>query len=142
MVPLFHIALLVIFVIIIYAIIGLELFSGKLHKTCYSNETHEEMADPIPCGEDGYSCSAITEGNYVCSLYWDGPNDGITNFDNFGLAMLTVFQCVTLEGWTDVLYAVRKMRELISNLTNFWVCRFKMPWEIVGNGFTSFQWSF
>lgn len=35
MVPLLHIALLVIFVIIIYAIIGLELFSGKLHATCY-----------------------------------------------------------------------------------------------------------
>lgn len=34
MIPLFHIALLVLFVILIYAIIGLELFSGKLHKTC------------------------------------------------------------------------------------------------------------
>lgn len=39
MVPLLHIALLVIFVIIIYAIIGLELFSGKLHATCYANAT-------------------------------------------------------------------------------------------------------
>ena len=39
MVPLFHIALLVIFVIIIYAIIGLELFSGSLHKTCWNNDT-------------------------------------------------------------------------------------------------------
>merc|ERR1712223_52314 len=35
------------------------------------------------------------------------PNFGITNFDNFGLSMLTVFQCVTLEGWTDVLYWVQ-----------------------------------
>ena len=35
MIPLLHIALLVVFVIIIYAIIGLELFSGKLHTTCY-----------------------------------------------------------------------------------------------------------
>lgn len=34
MVPLLHIALLVLFVIIIYAIIGLELFMGKMHKTC------------------------------------------------------------------------------------------------------------
>lgn len=34
MVPLLHIALLVLFVIIIYAIIGLELFSGVLHATC------------------------------------------------------------------------------------------------------------
>lgn len=35
MVPLLHIALLVLFVIIIYAIIGLELFMGKMHKTCF-----------------------------------------------------------------------------------------------------------
>ncbi|CAG0906440.1 unnamed protein product, partial [Darwinula stevensoni] len=39
MVPLLHIALLVLFVIIIYAIIGLELFSGILHQTCFRNET-------------------------------------------------------------------------------------------------------
>lgn len=42
MVPLLHIALLVLFVIIIYAIIGLELFCGKLHATCYDNETLRE----------------------------------------------------------------------------------------------------
>lgn len=34
MIPLFHIALLVIFVIIIYAIIGLELFCGIMHSRC------------------------------------------------------------------------------------------------------------
>ncbi|KAJ9583022.1 hypothetical protein L9F63_022638, partial [Diploptera punctata] len=39
MVPLLHIALLVLFVIIIYAIIGLELFSGEMHKTCFDNIT-------------------------------------------------------------------------------------------------------
>ncbi len=39
MIPLLHIALLVIFVMIIYAIIGLELFSGILHKTCFTNDT-------------------------------------------------------------------------------------------------------
>lgn len=41
MIPLLHIALLVLFVIIIYAIIGLELFSGKMHKTCRHNVTGE-----------------------------------------------------------------------------------------------------
>lgn len=41
MIPLLHIALLVLFVIIIYAIIGLELFSGKMHKTCRHNMTGE-----------------------------------------------------------------------------------------------------
>lgn len=110
MVPLLHIALLVIFVIIIYAIIGLEMFSGKLHKTCFINGTEEMMVDEHPCGDDGFICSNLDEElgeTMVCSPFWEGPNFGITNFDNFGLAMLTVFQCITLEGWTDVLYAIQ-----------------------------------
>lgn len=103
MIPLFHIALLVLFVIIIYAIIGLELFSGKLHQSCYTNSSGEfELADdPVPCGA-GYQC----DDKFMCLGEWEGPNFGITNFDHFGLAMLTVFQCITLEGWTDVLYYV------------------------------------
>ena len=43
----------------------------------------------------------------MCKPGWDGPKHGITNFDNFAFAMLTVFQCITMEGWTDVLYWVR-----------------------------------
>ena len=40
MAPLFQIALLVLFAIIIFAIIGLELYSGVFHTTCfYSNRT-------------------------------------------------------------------------------------------------------
>ena len=35
LIPLINIMLLVMFVIIIYAIIGLELFSGIFHKTCF-----------------------------------------------------------------------------------------------------------
>ena len=65
------------------------------------------MEDPHPCGDNGFQCSTLGEDYYCSQEYWEGPNDGITNFDNFGLAMLTVFQCVTLEGWTDVLYDVR-----------------------------------
>jgi len=43
---------------------------------------------------------------YVCSPYWIGPYDGVQSFDNIGLAMLTVFNVITLSGWTDVLYEV------------------------------------
>ena len=35
-IPLMNIALLVLFVIIIYSIIGLELFMGAFHKTCFN----------------------------------------------------------------------------------------------------------
>jgi hypothetical protein len=47
MIPLLHIALLVMFVIIIFAIIGLELFSGLLHKTCFINATGSSCVKPF-----------------------------------------------------------------------------------------------
>uniref|UniRef100_A0AAZ3RSN6 Voltage-dependent L-type calcium channel subunit alpha n=1 Tax=Oncorhynchus tshawytscha TaxID=74940 RepID=A0AAZ3RSN6_ONCTS len=108
MVPLLHIALLVLFVIIIYAIIGLELFMGKMHRTCfYNREGHpfyrvEEK--PAPCAPNGAHGRHCSQNATQCMMGWEGPNDGITNFDNFAFAMLTVFQCITMEGWTDVLY--------------------------------------
>ncbi|KAM7134266.1 LOW QUALITY PROTEIN: voltage-dependent L-type calcium channel subunit alpha-1D-like [Macrochelys suwanniensis] len=104
MVPLLHIALLVLFVIIIYAIIGLELFIGRMHKTCFLvGSDLEAEEDPSPCAFSGHGreCPLNTT---ECRGRWQGPNGGITNFDNFFFAMLTVFQCITMEGWTDVLY--------------------------------------
>ena len=32
------------------------------------------------------------------------PNFGITSFDNMGWAWLTIFQCISMEGWTEVMY--------------------------------------
>uniref|UniRef100_A0A8C5TVZ3 Ion transport domain-containing protein n=1 Tax=Malurus cyaneus samueli TaxID=2593467 RepID=A0A8C5TVZ3_9PASS len=107
MVPLLHIALLVLFVIIIYAIIGLELFIGRMHKTCFFiGSDLESEDDPSPCAFSGHG-RACLQNNTECRGRWEGPNGGITNFDNFFFAMLTVFQCITMEGWTDVLYWVR-----------------------------------
>uniref|UniRef100_A0A3Q3INW4 Voltage-dependent L-type calcium channel subunit alpha n=1 Tax=Monopterus albus TaxID=43700 RepID=A0A3Q3INW4_MONAL len=104
MVPLLHIALLVLFVIIIYAIIGLELFIGRMHRTCYYTGTDNFVEDePVPCAFAGHGRQCTINGS-ECRGKWAGPNGGITNFDNFFFAMLTVFQCVTMEGWTDVLY--------------------------------------
>ncbi|XP_062282956.1 voltage-dependent L-type calcium channel subunit alpha-1D isoform X3 [Scomber scombrus] len=104
MVPLLHIALLVLFVIIIYAIIGLELFIGKMHSTCYVTQTGAiAEEEPTPCAVTGHG-RHCTMNSTVCREGWQGPNNGITNFDNFLFAMLTVFQCITMEGWTDVLY--------------------------------------
>uniref|UniRef100_A0A665U6U6 Voltage-dependent L-type calcium channel subunit alpha n=1 Tax=Echeneis naucrates TaxID=173247 RepID=A0A665U6U6_ECHNA len=103
MVPLLHIALLVLFVIIIYAIIGLELFIGKMHSTCYVMQTGAlAEEEPTPCVASGHGRHCLN--GTVCREGWQGPNNGITNFDNFLFAMLTVFQCITMEGWTDVLY--------------------------------------
>ncbi|XP_054270758.1 voltage-dependent calcium channel type A subunit alpha-1-like [Macrosteles quadrilineatus] len=58
MAPLLQIGLLVLFAIVIFAIIGLEFYSGALHKTCYSLEDlrkivpEGESETPTPCNTD------------------------------------------------------------------------------------------
>ncbi|KAK3700089.1 hypothetical protein QZH41_015046, partial [Actinostola sp. cb2023] len=102
MLPLLQICLLVGFVIVMYAIIGLEFLCGKFHYACISNATGLIDGDPRICDVDGKGreCGA----GEICSISWDGPNDGITNFDNIFAGCLTVFQVITNEGWTDIMY--------------------------------------
>ncbi|XP_064213761.1 cacophony A isoform X8 [Tribolium castaneum] len=114
MAPLLQIGLLVLFAIVIFAIIGLEFYSGALHRTCYSLYDIDEIAKEgdaeVPCNTDNETQARAQgsnwcrDGNSVCLERWQGPNNGITSFDNIGFAMLTVFQCITMEGWTAILY--------------------------------------
>jgi len=34
-------------------------------------------------------------------------NYGLSNFDNIFNAFLTIFQCITLEGWTKIMYIMQ-----------------------------------
>ncbi|XP_076258408.1 calcium voltage-gated channel subunit cacophony isoform X5 [Rhynchophorus ferrugineus] len=114
MAPLLQIGLLVLFAIVIFAIIGLEFYSGALHRTCYSlydiDQIVKENDEEVPCNTDNETeaksqgSNWCRDGNSVCLERWQGPNNGITSFDNIGFAMLTVFQCITMEGWTSILY--------------------------------------
>ncbi|KAL1270173.1 hypothetical protein QQF64_032462, partial [Cirrhinus molitorella] len=129
MVPLLQIGLLLFFAILMFAIIGLEFYSGKLHKICvaFANITDSERKDSseieFPCGAK--SCPLT----YECTGYWSGPNDGITQFDNILFSILTVFQCITMEGWTTVLYNTNDA------LGSTWNWLYFIPLIIIGSFF-------
>lgn len=44
--------------------------------------------------------------NSTCQ-YYGNPIEGTYSFDNILLSMLNIFQIITLEGWTDMMYIVR-----------------------------------
>ncbi|KAK6314083.1 hypothetical protein J4Q44_G00155420 [Coregonus suidteri] len=129
MVPLLQIGLLLFFAILMFAIIGLEFYSGKLHNTCLpmpnilENETVDKSESEFPCGVR--KCP----DKYACRDTWIGPNDGITQFDNILFAVLTVFQCITMEGWTTVLYNTNDA------LGPTWNCMYFIPLIIIGSFF-------
>ena len=54
-----------------------------------------------------------------CRPNWDGPFFGIINFDNFPVSMLSVFQCITTEGWTTMLYKVIETHWINQALKSF-----------------------
>lgn len=89
----------------------------------------EGFDPPHPCGVQG--CPA----GYECKD-WIGPNDGITQFDNILFAVLTVFQCITMEGWTTVLYNVSRAGRGLDPEGRalewgFWHC---LDWLVWGKG--------
>ncbi|WAR31930.1 CAC1A-like protein [Mya arenaria] len=101
MAPLLQVCLLVFFAIIMFAIIGLEIYNGAFHLACYKLGTIGNSEDDIDLGDEnsirpctidvstvlvGYRCQANVS---KCRPYWSGPNYGITSFDNIGYAMLT-----------------------------------------------------
>ncbi|KAM7535463.1 hypothetical protein Aperf_G00000089211 [Anoplocephala perfoliata] len=119
MAPLLQIGLLVLFGIVVFAIVGLEFYGGGFHLTCFDERNPLQLPDSVPTvprlvpcviANDSQSASKsappgafVCPAGYVCKGYWEGPNFGITSFDNIGYSMLTVFQCITMEGWTDIM---------------------------------------
>ena len=39
-------------------------------------------------------------------MEFENPRRGLVGFDNIGMACLTIFTSITLEGWVDVMYAL------------------------------------
>lgn len=96
---------------VIAVYITISLWIDLKYACVFAEEIVKEGEAPTPCNTDNetvapsgsYTCPYT---NSTCLEHWEGPNMGITSFDNIGFAMLTVFQCITMEGWTAILYWV------------------------------------
>ena len=74
------------------------MFGGLMKHRCIAIQTGITHHDDLICGDIGAGCP----GGYFCGKGSYNPNYGVTNFDNLFYSLLAVFQCVTLEGWSDV----------------------------------------
>lgn len=104
----------------------------------HTEEIVKEGDTATPCNTDNKT-TLTPSGAYVCnhndstcSEKWVGPNYGITSFDNIGFAMLTVFQCITMEGWTAILYWVRIAPPKRRVLSPLHTCVFIQPRCVYG----------
>lgn len=99
---------LLLFFYLIASIAALQMFMGVLKYRCMDVETGY-------IGENTCGNSGCGDGQ-VCVKGLDNVNYGKTNFDNVLMAMLAIFQSVTLEGWTDITVDLRRTFSIFSVL--------------------------
>lgn len=104
---LFEIVVVTLFVFLIFAIAGLQLFSGFLLKRCFIESTgqtyYKDESKSLMCaGTD--DCP----GGFICGKQLENPEWGVTNFDNVMSSFLMVFQITTLEGWSMIMIYMQK----------------------------------
>ena len=79
-------------------------------------------------GGGGYTCPAEDGRDLVCAEVAQNPNGGVTSFDDIRWAWLTIFQCITLEGWTDITY-------LLEDAYNSWAWLYFFVLILLGSFF-------
>ena len=122
---------LAMFFFAIFAILGVSLWHGRVHYRCYRTEYPDENGiweaspDNLRLCEHHESCEDFGDGYNFCGSRYElfyvenrgnlSPeeldvdmdiyelNYGITNFDDVASAFLTIFQCITMEGWTKIM---------------------------------------
>ena len=96
-------ALLLLFIFyLIFALIGLQVFRGKLLQHCVNPAGLFDMEQTCTLsGDQGFNCALLGDGS-VCQVTSLNPRYGQVSFDNFLLSIFTVFQVVTQENWSIV----------------------------------------
>uniref|UniRef100_A0A4W3JYE7 Sodium channel protein n=1 Tax=Callorhinchus milii TaxID=7868 RepID=A0A4W3JYE7_CALMI len=119
---LMEVLLLMLFVLLIIALFGLQIFKGVLKHKCIKNLanginiTDEEWYTYI----QNQSSDSTYDIQYLMSVLYNtfvyrrcptnftclpgighNPNNGYTNFDNIGWALITAFQLITLDYWEN-----------------------------------------
>ncbi|XP_065060331.1 sodium channel protein 1 brain-like isoform X2 [Rhopilema esculentum] len=109
------------FFICVFALLGLQLFSGYLRNKCVLTPTNSSLpyaqhvlnkanwyptdGSTMVCGNA--STSRLCPENYTCFRdIGENPNYGYTSFDHFGWALLTSVQLVTMDYWENVYFHV------------------------------------
>lgn len=120
---LLEIMVVLIFAFLIFAIAGLQLFSGLLQNKCVDKLTGKLYIDQLkgtgpflctknscPQGDEIYNLpgSQLNYTELICVKNNQNPDFGVSNFDNFLSSFLMVYVVTTLEGWTAIMGYVQR----------------------------------
>jgi hypothetical protein len=103
--------IILLFFFLIFAIGGLQLWLGILKNRCVDVMTGFVHGEDQLCG-GSRQCSS----GQICVKYVSNPFYGVVNFDDIFSSLLVIFQCVTLEGWSEIMIMLQKAFNFFSFL--------------------------
>eukprot|EP00756_Hemistasia_phaeocysticola_P021955 Hpha_TRINITY_DN15803_c5_g1::TRINITY_DN15803_c5_g1_i1::g.189890::m.189890/K04852/CACNA1E; voltage-dependent calcium channel R type alpha-1E len=97
--------LLLSFILVVFAVAGVQLWSEVIHQRCYLVGTKEHTLDPNDgngCSHDptGYKCGPGSQ----CETHLEVFRRRFVNFDHIASAMFTTFKAITLDDWPEDLW--------------------------------------
>ena len=112
--------LMMIFFCLIFAILGLSLWSDRFHYKCRTGDSVINGILPLNSTYSEYLCGGSLKCDYCINSYdfypsqinksvidsennYEKLNYGITNFDNIAESLFVVFLTTTSEGWTNIM---------------------------------------
>ena len=93
---------LLILVMYVFAILGIQMWKGVLHKRCYAEMGSSYSFvynDTSVCGSR--TCGSVDNLNITCDIKTNMYTEQTFNFDYIWYAMLLVFKVVTLDDWPE-----------------------------------------
>lgn len=99
--------IVLLFYFLVFGIVGMQLWAGRFSWRCFDITTGHLVET-----EEIYLCGGarVCAAGQFCGEWNDNPH-GVVSFDNLFWAFSTIFQCATLEGWTEV----QRMAEDVSS---------------------------
>ena len=123
-----NVMVLFFFMLVMFGTIATQLLGGHLQNRC------TEMLNGEPSIQLGYDeveiiCQTQQDCidqqpagvNSTCE-YYGNPIAGTYSFDNILLSIMNIFQIITLEGWTDMMYIVRQAERSFAYDVFFLLC--------------------
>eukprot|EP01060_Flectonema_neradi_P021252 TRINITY_DN2879_c0_g1_i1.p1 TRINITY_DN2879_c0_g1~~TRINITY_DN2879_c0_g1_i1.p1 ORF type:complete len:2846 (+),score=449.60 TRINITY_DN2879_c0_g1_i1:87-8624(+) len=88
-----YLLLLLMLFVFVFGILGRAIFAGKVKRCCTASEASRGL----------YNCYPNTDENYIYDSCWNNPWKR-PHFDTLYWSMITVFQIVTEDYWSAVMY--------------------------------------